>query len=194
MFRLLLQRSFGAMTLSQFLGAFNDNAFKQLVALLAVSLALPWVADHALAQEYGQALPTALFSLPFVLFCTFTGSLADRFSKSSIIKLANVLEIVVMGGALAAFWFESYSLLLGIVFLMGSQSALFGPSKYGSIGEIVGERQLSRANALIQTTTMIAIIGGIVVGGLLLNHFGEALWIPAIFYIGFATLGWLASL
>lgn len=198
MLHLLAKRSFGSLILSQSLGAFNDNAFKQLVLLLAVSAstaeAIPWLAESPLAVSSGQFWPATLFALPFVLFCSLTGAMADRFSKSTIIKVANFMEIVVMGGALAALAMESYVLLLAIVFLMGMQSALFGPSKYGIVKELVDERDMSRANALIQTTTTLAILGGLVLAGVMAQKFGAALWIPGAVYVGLATLGMLASL
>jgi acyl-[acyl-carrier-protein]-phospholipid O-acyltransferase/long-chain-fatty-acid--[acyl-carrier-protein] ligase len=198
MLHLLFKKSFGSLIFSQSLGAFNDNAFKQLVLLLAVSAstteAIPWMAESQLAVSGGQFWPATLFALPFVLLCSLTGAMADKFSKSTIIKVANFLEIVVMGGALAALALESYPLLLVAVLMMGAQSALFGPSKYGIVKELVDERDMSRANALIQTMTTLSILGGLVLAGVLAQQFGAALWIPGAVYVGLATLGLLASL
>ncbi len=198
MFQLLAQRSFGSLIASLSLGAFNDNAFKQLVLLLAVSAstteAIPWLAESELAVTAGQVLPATLFALPFVLFCSLTGAMADKFSKSTIIKTANVMEIIVMGAALLAFALESYPLLLAVVFFMGAQSALFGPSKYGIVRELVDDKDMSRANALIQTMTTLSILGGLVLAGVLAEQFGLALWIPGVVYVGLAIVGMLASL
>ncbi|MFT5153695.1 MAG: acyl-[acyl-carrier-protein]-phospholipid O-acyltransferase, partial [Planctomycetota bacterium] len=197
MFRLLKERSFGALTLTQFLGAFNDNAFKQLVLMLALTTQsldpLEWVASSRLA-EYGQALPATLFSLPFVMFGAVTGSLADRLSKTSIIRFSNLMEVIVMALGLGAFMLYSYDLLMVVIFLMGTQSAIFGPAKYGSIVEIVGRPALSRANAMVQMTTMLAILGGAMLGGVLFDSFGAALWTCGGIYVGTAFAGWLASL
>ncbi|MCA9003259.1 MAG: MFS transporter, partial [Planctomycetes bacterium] len=130
MLALLKRRSFGALTASQFLGAFNDNAFKALVLFLAASLSkenpLPWVERSSLAQTFGQALPHTLFALPFVLLGPLTGVLADRVSKTRIVWWANALEIIVMACACLAFTLQNYSCLMGTVFLMGAQSAVFG--------------------------------------------------------------------
>ncbi len=207
MFGLLKLRSFGAMTLAQFLGAFNDNAFKQVIVLLATAVAagagpgeaMDWVVQHPLGGQLvdwlsPQAIPPFLFALPFVAFGPLTGSLADRISKSRIIQAANLLEIAVMTLATLAFWLEDYGVLLGAVFLMGTQSALFGPAKYGSIQEMVGKKELSRANALIQSSTMVAVLAGVFLGGVFRDQLGERLWMAGIGYIGFATLGWLCSL
>ena len=188
MLNLLKNRSFGSLVLSQFLGAFNDNAFKQLILLLTVGAAttgaIPWVQESGLAVDATgvnrQELPATLFALPFVVLCLVTGALADRYSKSSIIKVANVLEVVVMGLGLLAIYLESYLGLLLVVGCMGAQSALFGPSKYGILKELLDERDMSRANALIQTTTTVAILGGVVVAGELLDHFPDRLWLPGL--------------
>ena len=187
------ERSFRALIGTQFLGAFNDNAFKQLVLLLIFS-SVAWVSEHPLAKEYGQALPSALFSLPFVLFGALTGSLADRASKTRVIRGANLMEVLVMALALSAFIAQSYLLLLFCVFLMGTQSSIFGPSKYGVIPELIEERDISRANALIQITTFLAIIFGVVLGGELIERFKGDLSIPGFTYVGFALVGWLISL
>ena len=117
--------SYHGMNLTQFFGAFNDNLFKQLVLLICVSYA----ARGGDYQQYAQAL----FALPFVLFSGFAGFLADRISKQRIVVAMKLAEIVVM---LAGFWaFHSTTGQLGwmmcVVFLMGTHSAFFGPSKYG---------------------------------------------------------------
>jgi len=198
----LKNRSFAALVASQFLGAFNDNAFKQLVLLMTVAAAtangLPWVVDSGVALGADGAarqwIPATLFALPFVLLCTATGALADRVSKTGVIRAANAVEIAVMGLALVALWLESYVGLLGIVFLMGAQSALFGPSKYGIVRELVDDRDMSRANAVIQTTTTIAILGGVVLAGSLAKHFREALWVPGLVFIALSALGLAACL
>jgi acyl-[acyl-carrier-protein]-phospholipid O-acyltransferase/long-chain-fatty-acid--[acyl-carrier-protein] ligase len=202
MLKLLKNRSFGSLVLSQFLGAFNDNAFKQLILLLTVGAAtagaIPWVQESGLAVDASgvnrQELPATLFALPFVVLCLVTGALADRFSKSTIIKVANVLEVVVMAMGLLAIYLESYLGLLLVVGCMGAQSALFGPSKYGILKELLDERDMSRANALIQTTTTVAILGGVVVAGELLDRFPDQLWLPGLAYVGIAVAGLAASL
>ncbi|MBL4770009.1 MAG: MFS transporter [Planctomycetes bacterium] len=198
MLALLKRRSFGAMTASQFLGAFNDNAFKALVLFLAASLSkdnpLPWVDRSSLAHTFGQALPHTLFALPFVLLGPLTGVLADRISKTRIVWWANAMEIGVMACACFAFTAQVYELLMVTVFLMGAQSALFGPAKYGIIKELVGEKDLAKANSLIQASTMLAILSGTVVGGIFAQSFGGQLWQAGVAYVVFAALGWAVSL
>jgi len=180
-------RSFLALVATQFLGAFNDNAFKQLVLLLAVDLT---------QDESGgnwQALATGLFALPFVLFSGFAGNLADRFSKTRVIRLAKVAEIAVMVLGAVAFWCESMPALLVTVFLMGAQSAFFGPAKYGILPEMLPERHLSRANGVILMTTFLSIILGMAAAGIVRDLFGDRLWRPQMVYILLAAMGtWTA--
>ena len=194
MFQLLRNRSFAALTVTQFLGAFNDNAFKQLVLLLSFSTALPWIAEAGWPADWGQGLGGALFAAPFVLFGALTGSLADRISKRSVMVAANCAEIAVMLCGAVAFTLQRFELVLGVLFLMGLQSTFFGPSKYGAIPELSERRDLSRANGLIQMTTFLAIVLGTAVGSKLFESYETALLIPAGIYIAFSSLGLVASL
>ena len=190
---LLKNRSFLALTVTQFLGAFNDNAFKQLVLLLALSTSLPWISEAGWIGELGQSLGLALFALPFVLFGVLTGCLADRFSKRSVMIAANAGEVCVMALGAGAIFLQRFELVLGVLFLMGLQSAFFGPSKYGSIPEITERSDLSRANGLIAMTTSVAIVLGTALGGGLFEGFEHALLLPTTIFVGISTLGLLAS-
>jgi len=137
-------RSFLAYLATQALGAFNDNVFKQMVLLLAVGYVA--VADF-------QSVVQLLFALPFLLFSGFAGDVSDRFSKSQLMVRCKLAEIGVMGfGFLAFLWFTRDStgtapptglwLLAGVTFFMGSQSAFFGPPKYGGLPELVRKDDL----------------------------------------------------
>jgi len=153
--------SFIGMVSTQFLGAFNDNLFKQLMLLLAIP-----IAGVGLDK---QGIATAIFSLPFILFSGYAGFLSDRHSKRPIIIMSKVAEIAVMLMGLLGFFFfaqTGYSGLLVVLFLMGTQSAFFGPGKYGILPEMLRERDLPRANGIMVMTTFLAIIFGQVVAGL----------------------------
>ena len=192
MFGLLKNRSFGALTVTQFLGALNDNAFKQLLLLLCLS-PITWMGEVAWVRDLGQPLGLALFTLPFVLLAATTGTLADRVSKSRIITFSKWGEVFVMGFALAAFLMQSVIALFVAIFLMGAQSAIFSPSKYGSIPEMLEAKDLSRGNSLIQVTTMLAIIGGTALGGFLLQNFSGSLWVPGTAFVAIALVGTFAA-
>lgn len=153
-------RSFWGMTITQFLGAFNDNLFKQLMLLLALKIA---VADR-------QPIAMLVFSAPFLLFSGFAGFLSDRYSKRTIIVLSKVAEIGAMSLGLIGFYFYAevgFNGLLVVLFLMGAQSAFFGPGKYGILPEMLRKSDLPRANGIILMTTFLAIIFGTVAAGLL---------------------------
>ena len=131
-------RSFWGMAVTQFFGAFNDNLFKQLMLLLAVPIGIA-----AANEEDKQGLATVVFSLPFVIFSGFAGYLSDRHSKRTVIVLSKIAEIVAMGMGMVAFACygrTGYAGLLLVLFLMGTQSAFFGPLKYSILPEQLGAK------------------------------------------------------
>jgi len=199
---LMADAAFHAMTATQFLGAFNDNLFKQLMLLLAIP-----VGASAASQQDQQGLATVVFSLPFVLFSGYAGFLSDRYSKRRIIVLSKVAEILVMSLGVVAFlaysW-SGYAGLLCVLFLMGMQSSFFGPGKYGILPEMLRDSDLPRANGIILMTTFLAIIFGIASAGALGNLFIEPdaplvqsagrVWIGSAVCILIAIAGTLTSL
>lgn len=193
-----LGTSFYAMTTTQFLGAFNDNLFKQLILLLCVDLK-----DQTDGQVDYQPYALALFAIPFVFFSGYAGYLSDRHSKRSIIVVAKIAEIIVMLLAMAVFFqggtLNTLLLMLFVVlFLMSTQSAFFGPSKYGILPELFQRRQLPHVNGIIQMTTFVAIIFGMALAGYVRDWSkttaapGEVdpnLWIPFAVCVGIAMVG-----
>ncbi|MDG2083741.1 MAG: MFS transporter, partial [Planctomycetota bacterium] len=139
---MLKTRSFSALTCTQFLGAFNDNVFKQFVLLIAMSISLDWLPIDS------QSVAMGLFSLPFVIFAVIGGSIADRFPKRTVIIMAKLGEVLIMTLGMLAFALASVDqdlsvmAMMGVLFLMGTQSAFFGPSKYGIIPDMVKEADL----------------------------------------------------
>ncbi len=188
----LTSRSFIGLLVTQFLGATNDNMFRWLVVPIGKDMVGP---EHtATALSVGLAC----FVLPYILLAAPAGYLADRFSKRRVIVSCKVAEIIVMSLGIAAIAIGNMYLMFTVVALMGAQSALFGPSKLGSIPEIVHDRCISAANALVGLTTVVAIVLGTVAGNLLYsvtkplgtNH----LWLSAIALLGVAVSGWFASI
>ena len=199
---LLRDRSFLGMMATQFLGAFNDNLFTQLMLLLAIP-----VGAAAAVEKDRQAVATIVFAIPFILFSGYAGFLSDRFSKRRIIVLAKVAEIVVMMLGLIAFLQFQLGGTLGlllVLFLMGMQSAFFGPGKYGILPEMLPKKHLPRANGMILMTTFLAIIFGTAVAGFLGESFIDdtaipelravGLWRGSILCVGIAITGTLTSL
>ena len=138
-FSLLRQRRFAPFFGTQFLGALNDNVFRNgLVILITFQGVMVAGMDHTqLANVAG-----ALFILPFFLFSATAGQLADKFEKSFLMRRIKTLEIALMGFAAYAFMSRSYELLLFVLFLMGCQSTLFGPVKYAYLPQQLGSDEL----------------------------------------------------
>ncbi len=164
---LLQDSSFWGMSVTQFLGAFNDNLFRQLILLLATPTAIE-VAQGG--QEDRQSEAQIVFAFAFLIFSGFAGWLADKISKRTLIISAKVAEIVVMiVGLVGFYYYESIGLrgMLCILFFMGLQSAFFGPPKYGILPETIRDRDLPQANGIFLMFTFMAIIFGTVLAGTL---------------------------
>jgi hypothetical protein len=189
-FRLLGERRFGPFFGVQFLGAFNDNVFKQALVIL---IAFQAAGLGGFAPEVMVNLAGGLFILPFFLFSATAGQLADKYDKARIIRLVKVLEIAIMAIAAAGFVRHDVVLLLAALCLLGFHSTLFGPVKYAILPQALREDELVGGNALVETGTSLAILAGTILGGLLIAvPAGPALWVPAV-TIGTAVLGYLAS-
>jgi MFS family permease len=154
------------MAVAQFLGAFNDNVTKQLAMLVCLTE----------TKTDKQALATAVFAVPFLMFSGTAGFLADRMSKSWIVQACKMAEVAIQGlGLLLAIvvGMQGGSLayaLLAVLFFMGAHSAFFGPSKYGILPELISKDDLPKANGVFLATTFLAIILGWVAAGYLLGE------------------------
>lgn len=190
--RSLRSGSFQGLLITQLLGAANDNILRWLV----IGVGKQYVDK----SQVGWILMagTASFVLPYLLLAAPAGYLADRFSKQRVIVACKLAEIAIMVVAIIAILIGSVSLLLLVVALMGAQSALFGPSKLGSIPEMLDESRISAANGLIGLTTVISAAIGTAVGNWLATATGEMgqerWWLSASVLIGTAIAGWGASL
>jgi 1-acyl-sn-glycerol-3-phosphate acyltransferase len=164
-FRLLGQRRFGPFFGVQFLGAMNDNVFKQaLVILLAYNTA----AFTSMSSDTLQNVAQALFILPFFLFSATAGQIADKYEKSALITATVALELLVMALGAVGFFMNSLPILLAALFLGGLQSTLFGPVKYAILPQHLREHELVGGNGLVEMGTSIAILLGMVLGGWLI--------------------------
>jgi acyl-[acyl-carrier-protein]-phospholipid O-acyltransferase/long-chain-fatty-acid--[acyl-carrier-protein] ligase len=159
-------RGFWSLFITQFQGAFSDNVLKNLVVFMVLGLN----ATLAQKQRYGESVG-ALFALPFILFSMAGGFLADRFSKRTICIGVKIFELVVMSVVFAGLSTQRENLLLVAIFLMGTHSAIFGPSKYGLLPELLPERKLSWGNGLLELGTFMAIILGTVAAALMAEKF-----------------------
>ncbi len=185
-------RGFWALFVTQFQGAFSDNLYRTLAMFLMVGMALPHFPGAS--REFKMSLVGGLFALPFIVFSMAGGYLADRFSKRLVTISTKIAEIGIMGLGLLALVFQAPILLLTTVFLMGAQSAFFGPSKYGLLPELLSEKRLSWGNGVIELGTFLAIIGGTICGGWLFITLGGCQWWAGLVLIGLALAGTGTSL
>ncbi len=188
-FTLLKQRRFLPFFITQFLGAFNDNVFKNALIIL--------IAFQAAAHDPARAnllinLCAGLFVLPFFLFSATAGQLSDKYEKSRYIRWVKLLEIIIMIGAAVGFMIGNISILVGLLFLMGWQSTLFGPVKYSIMPQHLKPEELVGGNAWIEMGTNLAILLGTMLGGLLIAQQQGAVWISGA-VITLAVLGYLSS-
>ncbi len=188
-FALLGTRRFAPFFWTQFLGAFNDNVFRN-----ALIIVIAFQASDALGVDSHTLVNIAagLFILPFFLFSATAGQIADKFDKARIIRAVKLLEICIMGGAAAAFSMGNVYGLLLLLFLMGTQSTFFGPVKYSIIPQHLAPRELVGGNAMVEMGTFVSILLGTMLGGILVQLEGGMAWIGAA-VCTIAGLGWLAS-
>jgi len=168
-FRLLGERRFGPFFGVQFLGAMNDNLFKQALVIL---LAYQTASFTSLSSDALQNLAQALFILPFLLFSATAGQLADKYEKSGLITITVSIELAVMALGAVGFLTHGIELLLVALFLGGVQSALFGPVKYAILPQHLKDTELVGGNALVESGTSVAILAGMVVGGWMVAQAG----------------------
>ena len=186
-FSLLRSRRFLPFFLTQLLGAFNDNIFKQAL-ILGILFKLNAQADQALLIN----LCALLFILPFFLFSALGGQFGEKFAKDALIRAIKLGEVLIMLAGAVGVLLGNLPLMLLVLFLMGSQSALFGPVKYSILPQALREDELVGGNALVETGTFLAILGGTIGAGLLMASSDYAALVAGS-VVGVAVLGYLAS-
>lgn len=187
-FDLLKSRRFGAFFATQFLGASNDNLFRN--ALLAA-----WaVAATAPADGQRPLLLSLVFVLPFLLISGIVGQLTDKFEKAQFIRIVKAIEILIVFVAVTALSIHGFGLELTALLLMGMQSALFGPVKYAILPQLLGERDLIGGNGLVVAGTLIAILFGSVLGVSIAPVAGHSMTVLTAMLLLLAGVGFLASL
>lgn len=188
-FGLMSTRRFAPFFWTQFLGAFNDNVFRNGLMIM-----IAYGAGRVISGNSNIWINVAagLFILPFFLFSAMAGQLADKFEKSVLIQWIKIAEIVIMSCAAITFLFENCYLLILLLFLMGSQSAFFGPIKYSIIPDHLAPDEIIGGNAMVEMGTFVAILLGLVTGNLLNPIQLPPAWI-GVAVILIASAGWLAS-
>ena len=188
-FSLLAKRRFLPLFLTQFLGAFNDNLFKSALVILIT---------FRLAETYNvnaQIMITAvagLFILPFFLFSSLAGQIADKYEKSFLIRIIKLVEIILMCLTAAAFETMHLWWLIFLLFCMGTQSTFFGPLKFSILPQLLTDDELVAGNGLVNAGTNIAILTGTLCGGLfILSPLGRHYISAGV--VGVAVAGYAAS-
>src|SRR5579864_6981296 len=182
------QRGFWALIVTQFQNAFNDNAIKFLVIYIVVAMNFPENRRDFLVLVVG-----ALFALPFIFFSMTGGYFADRYSKRSVVVGTKLMEILVMAVAIAGLAMRSLPMECAAVFLISTEAALFGPSKYGLLPELLPEQRLSWGNGVIELGTFIASILATMAAGILAGRYVGHEYISGLMLLGYTCVGLATS-
>src|SRR5579863_3816709 len=185
----LNRRGFWALIATQFQGAFSDNILRNLLLSMIVGMNLAKT-----ERETFVSVVTFLFSVPFLILSMPGGWLADRFSKRQITIWTKVMEFGSMLLATAGLATGTLGLSLAALTLVASQAALFGPSKYGLLPELLPEKSLSWGNGVIELGTFLAIILGTVGGAWMGEHFSAHEAYAGYVLIGLSVIGFVTSL
>jgi acyl-[acyl-carrier-protein]-phospholipid O-acyltransferase/long-chain-fatty-acid--[acyl-carrier-protein] ligase len=183
------ERGFWALIVTQFQGAFSDNILRNLLLSMIVGMEM-----QKTERETFVSVVTFLFSIPFLFFSMPGGWLADRFSKRQVTLWTKVMEFGSMLLATAGLATHTLGLTLAALTLVASQAALFGPSKYGLLPELLPERRLSWGNGVIELGTFIAIILGTIGGAWMGEHFSGHEVYAGYVLLGLAAAGFVTSL
>lgn len=186
---LLVSRQFFPQFITQFLGACNDNIFKNALIILIVFR----LADSlALNAQLLVALASGLFILPFFLFSITAGQIADKYQKSQLVVQVKFAELLIMLCAAIGFYWQNMTFLMLVLFLLGIQAAFFGPLKYSILPELLKKDDLLTGNGLTGAATFVAILIGTILGGILIMRDRGPAIISGIIIL-LALLGWLSA-
>ncbi|MDC1174336.1 MFS transporter [Bacteriovoracaceae bacterium] len=186
---LLSDRKFWPLFWTQFLGALTDNIFKNSLVML-----ITYKSIVVLGMGAGLLVPAigGIFILPFFLFSATAGQIADHYEKSKVIKVTKFTEFIIIAIASYGFYSDSYGLLILVLFLMGTQSAFFGPLKYGVIPSLVAKEKIVEATAFVSAGTFLAILLGTIIGGVVVD-FDQYAFALTLVLLGFSGIGIIYS-
>lgn len=189
-FTLLKQRRFAPFFWTMFLGAFNDNIYKNALTLL---VAFQGAKLLGLGSNDLVNLAGAIFIAPYILLSATAGQFADKFEKSWLIQRIKLLEIGLMLLGAAGFYWHSLPLLFAMLFGLGCQAALIGPVKYSFMPQHLSDAELTGGNGLVESGMYVAILGGTLLGGILMgDHLHGAMYV-AYGTLACAVVGYLLS-
>jgi len=189
-FRLLTERRFAPFFATQFLGAFNDNVFRNG---LIIAVTFQGTSVFGLNASQLANIAGAVFILPFFLLSATSGQFADKVEKSRLMRVVKLIEICLMAIAAIALVNRAYEVLFLVLFLMGCQSTLFGPVKYAYLPQKLDSSELIGGNALVESGTYLAIILGLIAGGALVAFDTGDRHLLAGALVAIAIAGYLSS-
>lgn len=173
--------------LLNFVGVLNDNFMKHCIIFVSVGWVMPeWMTQSQLISAVSAALV-----LPYLLLSPYSGEIAERFQKQKIVRLMKLLELPIVALAGVGFWIESVWVVLLAVLLMGVQSCLYSPAKYGLIRDVDGERGVAFGSGMFEMMAFLGILIGTVLAAYLSDHY--AWWIVAVVMVGLAIIGYYLS-
>lgn len=183
---LLKQKKFLPYFITQFLGAFNDNIYRNAFAIL--------ITYFLAEQERGLIVNLALiaFILPYFIFGSLAGQLADKYEKSFLIQRIKMAEVLIMIAGCASLYFQNTPAMLGVLFALGTQSAFFGPIKYSILPQHLKVNELLDGNAYVEAATFLAILLGTILGGLLASSLNYQ-YMLMVSILMVALIGYFAS-
>ncbi|MCA8963849.1 MAG: MFS transporter [Planctomycetes bacterium] len=185
-------RPLTGLLIAQFLGAFNDNALKMIVALLGFAAV---AGGGEQAEQTATTVAFVTLTLPLMLFSLPSMWLADRVGKRGIVVATKGLEVVLMAAGTAALLLQPHGWLPLVVLAgMGAQSALFSPAKYGILPQLVTHERLAVANGRLEAASFLAIILGTVAGGALLEMAGAQVWVAGLVLLLLSVVGFVAAI
>ncbi len=172
---------------SNYLGVMNDNFLKHCIIFIGVT----WLLPGYITQSMLISLISAALVVPYLFLSPVGGRLSVLYSKQKVFRWCKVAEIPIMVLASIAFYYQSVALSLIAVLLMGIQSCLYSPSKYGLIRDIGGEKRISFGSGMFETMAFLGILSGTVIASLIADHYSFSLIISL--FIGFAVLGYITT-
>ncbi|AOE49059.1 MFS transporter [Kangiella sediminilitoris] len=189
-FSLFKQKFFSSFFITQALGALNDNIYK---SALLIFIAFRAGDELGLSSDLLNNIAAGLFILPFFIFSATAGQVAEKYEKSALIRKIKLLEITIMSLAVLGFFINNIWFLLGILFLMGFQSSLFGPIKYSILPQHLSDKELLGGNGMVEMGTFLSIIIGTVIGGMLIGFGDTGIQILCVLLLVVSITGYLSS-
>ncbi len=187
---IMKSQRFFPLFMTQFLGAFNDNLFKNaMIMLITFRLA----SETSMSPQILVTLAAGIFILPFFLFSATAGQFADKYDKAKLSRLIKLAEIAFMALAAIGFLTHSIWLLMTVLFCMGAQSTFFGPIKYAILPQHLESAELLKGNAYVEAGTFLAILAGTILGGLLVMNDTYGVWVISAGVMLVAVAGYFFS-